>query len=120
MADERLTKEVFEEKYLPMLNQIGELIINADDVPEDVDTTELLAAVNLVKGELSATFEDRVAEISNLKAENEALRRKNTRLQETNQGLFLKLGSQPQTPPPADPPPKKKGWGEIKSMIDNL
>ena len=120
MAEEnRLTKEDFKEVYEPMLDQIAGLIITHQEIPEEVDQSELLAAINLCKAELEQTLENRVAEINTLQQQIATKDRQVKKLQETNQQLFLKLGSQTPQPDPT-PQPQRKTFAEIGALINNL
>ena len=115
----RLTPEEFKNTYEPVLDQIASLLITHPEIPEDVDQSELLAAINLCKTELEQTLEGRVEEINSLQQQISTKDRQVKKLQETNQQLFLKLGSQQIIQDPK-PEVKKKTFAEIGALINNL
>lgn len=122
MDEKSITIEEFKEKYVPMLNTAGDLIINHPDIPEEVNQGDVLSSIQFLASELEVSLKNRVPEIVKLQ---EAIERKDKqikKLQETNQQLFLKVGS-PKDPKqnPDNPQDKpKKTFQEIKAMMDSL
>lgn len=116
-----VTKEEFEEKYSPLINTIAELVISHPDIPEEVEQSDLLGAITLLKTELSNQLNGRVPEFVKLQDELAKKNKQVTKLQETNQQLYLKVGSIPDpSKNPMNTEPQKKSYAEIKSMIENL
>ena len=120
MADNEnnLTVEEFREKYEPLLNVAADLIITHPDIPETVDQSETLSAIKLLQTELEQTLEGRVSAINELEDKIARQEKQIRKLQETNQQLFLKVGTK--ADPKPDPKPPKKSFAEISAIINNL
>lgn len=116
-----LTIEDFESKYLPQLNNAAELILSHPDIPDEIDQAEILGALNTLSGELRADLEGRVPEIVKLQEKIARLEKQNLKLQDTNQQLFIKIGTPPDpSKQKEDIEPPKKSWEEIEAIIKNL
>lgn len=115
-----LTAEEFDQKYVPLLNRAGELIISHENIPDDVEQSEILSAITLLKTELEQSLNGRVTEVNELQLKVDAKDKQIRKLQETNQALFLKVGQKVEPPPDPDPKPAKLSFAEIRAKIDNL
>ncbi len=121
LTSKSLSIDEFETKYLPQLNNAAELILSHPDIPEEIDQAEILGALNTLSGELRATLENRVPEIIKCQNKIAKLEKQNLKLQETNQQLFLRMGSQPDPAQQQEnAEPVKKSWEEIEAIIKGL
>ena len=121
LTSKSLTIEDFENKYLPRLNDAAELILSHPDIPEEIDQAEIVGALTTLSGELRATLVGRVPEILECQKKIPRLEKQNLKLQDTNQQLFIRMGTPPdpaQQQDNVDPP--KKSWDEIKDIIRSL
>ena len=121
IGEQSLTVEEFDNKHKGLLNQALELINTHPDIPEDMEQHEIMSAMILMGNELSANLHNRVPEIVALRDEIARKDKQITKLQETNQNLFLKVGNKPdhgQEPGSTEKP--LKTFDEIKQMIDRL
>lgn len=115
-----VTVEEFEEHYVPLLNAAADLLLTHQEIPEDMDMGETLASIHFLSEQLEESLKNRVPQINALEDKIEKQKAQIRKLQETNQALFLKLGSR-QPPEPAPPQEKpKKSFHEIKNIIDTL
>lgn len=121
-GNKSLTVEEYEAKYKPLLNQALDLLNTHSDIPEEVVQSDVISAVITMGNELSATVNGRVPEIVKLQEEIAKKNKQISKLQETNQQLFLKVGNyqdpSKKTDDPDDRP--KKSFSEIKAMIENM
>ena len=117
-----VTAEEFEEKYVPVLNTVAELVISHPEIPEEVDQSDLLGALTMLTNELRDDLNDRVPEVVKLQDELAKKNKQILKLQETNQQLYLKVGSRPDPnkDPGAGEEKPKKTFAEIKAMIEKL
>ena len=116
-----LTVELFENKFVPILNSISELIISHPDIPEGVEQADLLGILSSVTTEMRNVANNRVPEL--VKRDEQIARKDNQikKLQETNQQLYLKVGTYPDpNKKNEDDTPPKKTFAEIKAMIEKL
>lgn len=121
MDEKSITVEEFKEKYVPILNEAADLIISHPEIPEEVDQAEILSSIKFLANELETSLEQRVPEIVRLQEKLERQNKQIKKLQETNQQLFLKVGSREAPPKPdAEQEKPKKSFAEIKAIIDNL
>lgn len=120
MSDVSITPEEFNEKYVPLLNAAADLIISHPEIPEDIEQSDLLTALNVMKTEMGNTLEHRVAEVNSLEDKLARKDKQIKKLQETNQQLFLKVGTKAETPPELDKKPVRKSFAEIGAIINNL
>lgn len=117
-----ITATDFEEKYVPLLNQVAELIISHPDIPEEYDQSDLLGALTTITTEFRNEVAGRVPEIVRLQ---DAIAKKDkqiTKLQETNQQLYLRVGALPdpnKKDEGADAPPKLT-FEQIKRKLESL
>lgn len=121
MEAKSVTIEEFEEKYIPVLNTVAELVISHPDIPEEVEQSDLLGALTMLTNELRNELNGRVPEFVKLQDELAKKNKQVIKLQETNQQLYLKVGTYPdpsKKPEGEDKP--KKSFAEIKAMIDKL
>ena len=116
-----VSAEEFEEKYVPTLNTIAELMISHPDIPEEIQQSDLLGSLTTLTNELRNGLNNRVPELVKLQEEVSKKQKQILKLQETNQQLFLRVGSY------KDPSEKKdefdrpkKSFDEIKAMIENM
>ena len=115
-----VTVEEFEEHYVPLLNAAADLLLTHQEIPEDMDMGETLASIHFLSEQLEESLKNRVPQINALEDKIEKQKAQIRKLQETNQALFLKLGSrQPTEPAPPQEKPKKS-FHEIKNIIDTL
>ena len=120
MADVSITPEEFNEKYVPLLNAAADLIISHPEIPEDIEQSDILTALNVMKTEMGNTLEHRVAEVNSLEDQLARKDKQIKKLQETNQQLFLKVGTKVETPPEQDKKSARKSFAEIGAIINNL
>ena len=121
MEKKSVSIEEFEEKYVPILNTVAELVISHPDIPEDVEQSDLLGSLTMLTMELRNGLNDRVPELVKLQEELVKKTKQVTKLQETNQQLFLKVGAYQDPDKKLDDPEKpKKSFDEIKAIISNL
>ena len=120
MADVSITPEEFNEKYVPLLNAAADLIISHPEIPEYIEQSDILTALNVMKTEMGNTLEHRVAEVNSLEDQLARKDKQIKKLQETNQQLFLKVGTKVETPPEQDKKPARKSFAEIGAIINNL
>ena len=121
LEQKSVTAEEFEEKYVPVLNTVAELVISHPDIPEEVEQSDLLGALTMLTNELRNDLNNRVPEVVKLQDELAKKNKQVLKLQETNQQLYLKVGSRPD--PSKDPNNEekpKKTFAEIKAMIEIL
>lgn len=121
LEQKSVTAEEFEEKYVPVLNTVAELVISHPDIPEEVEQSDLLGALTMLTNELRNDLNNRVPEVVKLQDELAKKNKQVLKLQETNQQLYLKVGSRPD--PSKDPSSEekpKKTFAEIKAMIEKL
>ena len=117
-----VTSEEFEEKYVPLLNTVAELVISHPDIPEEVEQSDLLGSLTMLTNELRNGLTDRVPEFVRLQQELDKKNKQVNKLQETNQQLFLKVGNyqSPGKQPGGEEERPKKSFDEIKNIIENL
>lgn len=121
MDEKSITIEEFKEKYIPVLNMAADLIISHPDIPEEVDQGEVLSSIKFLANELETSLEHRVPEIVQLQDKLDRQNKQIKKLQETNQQLFLKVGTRQEAPKLDDMQEKpKKSFAEIKALIDNM
>lgn len=121
MEQKSVSKEEFEEKHVPVLNTIAELVLSHPDIPEEVQQADLLGTLTMLTGELRNGLEGRVPELVKLQEEVAKKNKQVLKLQETNQQLFLRVGSyQDPNAKPDDVERPKKSFDEIKAIIENL
>jgi len=120
--DRSMTIEDYEGKYLPLLNTALDLMNTHQDIPEEVDQSDIISALITMKKELGATLHNRVPEFVKLQEDMARKDKQIRKLQETNQQLYLKVGNTPEPGKNPDEPdkPPKKSWEEIKAMIDKI
>lgn len=114
-----VTVEEFEEHYVPLLNAAADLLLTHPDIPEDMDMGETLASIHFLSEQLEESLKNRVPQINALEDKIEKQKAQIRKLQETNQSLFLRLGSRQQEAPPPQEKPVKT-FREIKTIIDAL
>lgn len=115
-----ITAEEFEEKHVPLLNTIAELVMSHDDVPEEVEQADLLGALTTLTTELRASLTGRVPEHVKLQEELARKEKQVRKLQETNQALFLKVGSPADKAQDVNAEKPKKTFDEIREMINRM
>ena len=114
-----VTVEEFEEHYVPLLNAAADLLLTHPDIPEDMYMGETLASIHFLSEQLEESLKNRVPQINALEDKIEKQKTQIRKLQETNQSLFLRLGSRQQEAPPPQEKPVKT-FREIKTIIDAL
>lgn len=121
LEQKSVTAEEFEEKYVPVLNTVAELVISHPDIPEEVEQSDLLGALTMLTNELRNDLNNRVPEVVKLQDELTKKNKQVLKLQETNQQLYLKVGSRPDpSKDQANEERPKKTFAEIKAMIEKL
>lgn len=122
MAENKLTAEEFEERYVDKLDTIAGLIMSHPEIPEEVDDGALIGVITTVREELSASLNNRVPEIVKLNQELEKLKSHNKRLQTLNQELYMKASKAAPDPAadPANETPPKLTYDEIKRKIESI
>jgi|GEM_PF-6252292 len=120
--DERsLTKEAFESVEVPRLNTIAELLSSHPDVPEDVDLGELQGALSTLANELRSSVTNKVPEIVKLQTAIEKKDKQIVQLQNANQQLFLRIGTQPDPAKQPDNEEKPKlSWADIARKLNDM
>lgn len=123
IEQQSITATDFEERYVPLLNQVAELVISHPDIPEEYDQSDLLGALTTITTEFRNEVTGRVPEIVRLQDALAKKDRQITKLQETNQQLYLRVGALPD-------PNKKDGDGsgapprltfeQIKRKLESL
>ena len=116
-----MTKEEFETVEVPRLNTIAELLSSHPDIPEEVDLGELQGALSTLANELRSSVTNKVPEIVKLQTDIDKKDKQIRKLQESNQQLFLRIGTAPDPTKQPDTAEKPKlSWGDIGRIIDNM
>ncbi len=121
MAEPSITVEEFDSKYANLIDKTAELIMGHPDIPEEVDQSEILSGIIILKKELENSLHNRVPEAVKYQEEIERLKRQNDKLKDTNQQLFLQVGRAPDPSKQTDEgKPPKRSFEEIRRMLDSL
>ncbi len=121
MEQKSVTATDFEEKYVPLLNQVAELIISHPDIPEDYEQSDLLAALTTLTTEFRNEVTGRVPEIVRLQDVLAKKDKQILKLQETNQQLYLRVGAPPDPSKKDDNgAPPKLTFEQIRKKLENL
>jgi hypothetical protein len=90
MAEEKsITLDEYKDVYAPKLDTIRELILSHQDIPDDVQQSEVLIALDSTRKELERSLNARIPEIDELNKKVASLEKLNRSLQNTTQEYYL-------------------------------